>query len=64
MKQLTTPPPYTNRRGAIPGPGFRRCQANTKKGEQCRRGAKKGSEACDAHSCQRGCHGEIRTEGK
>ncbi len=49
MRELKTPPPYTNRWGTKPGPDFRRCQADTKKGQQCRAAAQKGSEFCDAH---------------
>lgn len=52
MKDTKTPPPYTNRWGTTPGPDFRRCQGDTKKGEQCRRAAEKGRDRCQAHTAE------------
>lgn len=49
FSEMKTPPPYTNRWGTKPGPNFRRCQANTKKGAQCRRSAERREDYCSIH---------------
>lgn len=49
LHETTISPPYTNRWGTKPGPTYRRCQATTKKGDQCRACASEGKDVCWQH---------------